>query len=57
MVPRVYIFYTCVTYSNSFFYKPCFSVRDIVVNLKELNQWILFFISSFVGKENTIISE
>lgn len=33
MVPRVYIFYTCVTYSNSFFFKPCFSVRDIGIKI------------------------
>lgn len=47
MVPRVYIFYTCVTYS--FFFKPCFSVRDIVVNLKELKSMDFVFYFQFCG--------
>lgn len=49
MVPRVYIFYTCVTYSNSFFFKPCFSVRDIVVNLMELKSMDFVFYFQFCG--------
>lgn len=55
MVPRVYIFYTCVTYSNSLFFKPCFSVRDIVVNLKELKSMDFVFYFQFLWVKKILL--